>query len=283
MKILTVVIAAIAALQPPSVDQVLARMDQYMVSYEPKLSELIADEKMVQSVRGFRPLSAGDVTVYETVRNRRIESEVAFVALPSDAGWLGFRHVTSVDKRPVKLSRQSLTAALTEGSHDRAVALLKESAQHNLGLPRTTNLPNLPLEFLHRRNRTRFAARLDGSERVRDTNSVRVVLIERSTPTLIQNSTGADMPSVVRAWLDPDKGDLLRAEVSTYVNAGDRTPVNRLVVDFTRHKALDMLVPSQMWEKFPVERSGEGSSSADYSKFRRFTTSARIVPPSELQ
>ncbi len=40
-----------------------------------------------------------------------------------------------------------------------------------------------------------------------------------------------------------------------------------------------MLVPTEMRETFPVEQPAAGTGVARYSNFRRFQTSARIVPP----
>ena len=47
---------AVGAAQPANVDAVLSRLDAYLGEYEPKLSELIADESMLQEVRGSRGL-----------------------------------------------------------------------------------------------------------------------------------------------------------------------------------------------------------------------------------
>ena len=100
-----------------------------------------------------RVLLRGVRDVRKAQVRRQLSSEVAFIALPQDAGWLGFRHVKSVNNKPVALTGESLAASLTTEKLDAARALLRASARHNLGLARTTNLPNLPLEFLHARNR----------------------------------------------------------------------------------------------------------------------------------
>ena len=55
---------------------------------------------------------------------------------------------------------------LTAGAQDdysKARAMLADSAKYNLGTPRTTNLPNLPLELLHQRNAHRFTVRWTGN------------------------------------------------------------------------------------------------------------------------
>jgi hypothetical protein len=280
MKLVAFAIAALAIAQAPSVDAVLARLDEYLAGYEPKLSELIADEVMNQELsRSGLLTAAGESDPNRRLRvRRRLESEVAFISLPNDAAWLGFRHVKTVNNRPVALSESSLTSGLKSQGYEAAHALVQASAKHNLGLPRTTNLPNLPLEFLHRRNRSRLLARLDGRDRIRGVNTVRVVLLERVTPTLIRNpNTDADMPSVVRAWIDPASGQLLRADVNTFASFGAKEFENSLRVEFVTDKSVGVLVPSEMREEFPGDGRGTGKSVARYSNYRRFQTSARIV------
>jgi len=276
-----ILIAALSFLQAPAptIDPVLARMDAYLAAYEPKLSELIADETMTQQ------MSAAALSLFRkhrpdipNERRRELVSEVAFIALPENAGWLGFRHVKSVNRKPIADGDQSLATALARSSYEAARELLSGSAAHNLGLPRTTNLPNLPLEFLHQRNRKRLVARFDGFERIGAATTTRIAFIERMTPTLIRNPDGQDMPSTIRAWID-SSGAVLRAEVTTFASfRAMEESENRIRVEFAEHKALGMLVPVEMREQFPVALEYRGSSVARYSNFRRFQTSARIVP-----
>jgi hypothetical protein len=234
---------------------------------------------MRQELRVPRGYRTDNVTRIETRLRRNLISEVAFIGLPNNAGWLGFRHVKSVNGKPVTLAEASLTTLLAEPGMRAARTLLNESAAHNLGLPRTTNLPNLPLEFLHARNRHRFLSRLDGQETVRGARATRLVMIERVTPSLIRNpDTGADMPSVVHAWIDPRNGRLLRAEVTTFTSSTAKEPENDLRVEFVDDRTLAILVPSEMRELFPGPEDGTGTAVARYTNFRRFTTSARILP-----
>ena len=274
MRLATLVIAAVVAFQTPSADAVIAKMDAYLESYEPQLSSLIADELLIQEIE--TSLSHSFFSQDATRQRRRLESEVAFVALPNDAGWLGFRNVKTVNNLKVQAGDRSLTAALQASSYDAARSLLNASAAQNLGLPRTTNLPNLPLEFLHQRNRQRLVPRLDAAERIRGVDTAQVVFVERMSPALIQTPDGADMPSVVRAWID-SQGRLLRAEVSTF-QASSAISSNTIRVEFTEHKTLGLLVPTEMRETFPVVQPAKGTGVAKYSNFRRFQTSARIVP-----
>jgi hypothetical protein len=276
LKVLVGLLAGLAAAQAPPIEPVLARLDAYLAAYEPRLSELIADEVMEQE--GW---FGGDLTAFMDDagrrRTRRLFSEVAFIALPARAGWLGFRHVTRVNDRAVGADATALSTALRSSvTSDAARQLLEDSARHNMGLPRTTNLPNLPLEFIHPRNRDRFVVRWDGTERVRGVATSRLAMIERITPTLIRDPDGTDMWSAVKVWIDPT-GRLLRAEVKSQ-SKFTRELTNAIRVEFTHNAHLDLLVPSEMRETFPVDATRLGSGVAHYSNYRRFQTSARIVP-----
>lgn len=268
---MTLVVAVGAAIQAPDdTARVIARLDAYMATYEPRLSELVADERMDQMIR----IRSRDLS-----QRRVLISEVAFIGLPT-GGWLGFRSVKSVNNRGVNNKRQSLEATLAKSNLDAARALLQESAAHNLGLARTTNLPNLPLEFLHARNRYRLVPRADGRIMVGDVETTRIVFEETATPTLIKNPRNdGDMPVEVTAWIDDD-GRLRRAEVTTF-NGVRKLPYEHLVrVEFLASPAFGGLVlPSEMYEEFATSTQLQrGTSIATYSNFRRFQTSGRIVP-----
>lgn len=284
MKPICLIAAAFMALalsdvegQPAPYDAVLAKLDAYLADYEPKLSELIADELMSQEIAGPAAMTSVELGFVDKRRPQRsLRSEVAFIALPDDSGWLGFRHVKSVDRKEVS-EDLSLTTVLSVKGFDGGRTLLAASAAHNLGLPRTTNLPNLPLEFLHRRNRYRLVMRMDGNERILGVNATRVVFHEKVTPTLIVNPQGGDMPSTIRAWIDPANGRLLRAEVRTFKYPSAPRFENSVDVVFEQEKKLGLLVPKEMREVFPGD-PGRGKSEAVYSNYRRFQTSGRIVP-----
>jgi len=260
----------------------LARLDQYLVEYQTKLSEFIADETFNQETvlpQQFKFMPPQAVPPHQAPQKLRLQSEVAFIALPADAGWLGFRHVMRVDGRNITEGVASLARALQVPGLKTARDLLEASAQFNLGLPRTTNLPNLPLEFLHQRNRTRFSVRVEGREKVREEVTTRIVFNEAVSPTLIRSTDGdRDMPSVVHAWVRERTGELLRAEVETFANTGAKRAEHSVRVEFATVRGIDVLVPVEMREVFPVERPLVGTGLASYSNFRRFHTSARIVP-----
>lgn len=152
---------ALPARQDPDPQAVRARLHAYLTSYEQELSTLIAEEHLRQW-----PLRGAGATTGAVLSGRRdltrirsLVAEVAFVPLPGNVGWLGYRDVTSIGGRAVRRKGPSLLDLLkarTDDSRERAMTLLLESARHNLGAPRTINLPSLPLELLHPRNQARF-------------------------------------------------------------------------------------------------------------------------------
>ena len=263
--IAAVVIAVTVGSAPtPDVGAIRDKLDAYLLSYEPQLSALVAEEQMTQRI----DLVAGD---------SRSTSEVAFVALPGQVGWLGFRRVIEYNGKRVRDAGPPLAQLLSDGSddQDQARLLLEQSASYNLGAPRTTNLPNLPLELLHPRHRHRFEHRLNGLARVHGVETIRLIATERSSPTIIQQPDGRDLKSTVTAWIEVATGRLVRAEV----RSGSDFPTV-VWVDFKPNAALGMWIPSEMREQFLARKPAvPGNSVASYSKYRRFQTSGRIVPP----
>jgi hypothetical protein len=263
----------------PIAQDVRDRLNAYLTLYEPKLSELIADESMTQrNVRG-SSLRGGGIGPREL---RTIRSEVAFIALPGSAGWMGFRRVLNVDKQNVEDTFGSLNAVLADGAVDdysRARTMLAEGARFNLGQPRTINLPNLPLELLHPRHARRFSIRIAGEERVRGHDTIKLVLVENVSPTIIRTFDNHDMRSIVSAFVEPETGRLWRAQVVTRDPAPTRYAFDHVIaVEFKEDRALDLLVPATMHEVFFAGENRNATGEASYSNYRRFQTSARIVP-----
>lgn len=264
------------AAQPAGVDvdAVLEKLDDYLVTYESELGTLIADEDFRQEIpalpgNGPRP------------QQRRLESEVAFLRLPGDAEWYGFRRTTLVDRRPLADLHQSLANLLSIGSTDtlaQAQLLVVQSSEHNLGLPRTINVPTLPLELLSGRYRHRFEVKFAGKEKLRG-RSVNVIdLIELGPEPIIYNG-GYPLQSRLRAWVDAGTGALWRAEV-VMRRQNDGPKPTKIRVEFALEPKLQVIVPVELREEFGVANMANlGTGVAKYSNYRRFQTSARIVPP----
>ena len=257
------------------------RLDRYLLDYEPRLSALVAEELLVQRDA---PGPGAAVNAAPDTKHRRLNSEVAFIGLPGDTGWLGFRRVIKVNGKTIADAGPPLAVLLTDGAsddYDQARLLLQESARHNLGSPRTTNLPNLPLEFLHPRNRHRLHQRIDAVEKIRGIETTLLVLQEHSTPTIIQRPEGGDMQSLVRAWVETNTGRLIRGEVRTRdARLGVLAAFDNVIrVEFRQDPKLGILVPYEMEEIFFAGRFRDGTGTARYSNYRQFRTASRVVPP----
>jgi hypothetical protein len=250
----------------PTLERLLDRMGEYLLEYETQLSSVVATENFEQRVA--RTLKV-------------LDSDIAFRRLPGGAEWLGFRDVRKVNFKPVKATGPSISEVLTSGDGDfrKAQTIALESARHNLGLPRTINVPTAPLEIIHPRNRQAHAYTLVESARVRGVTTMIVSFQETRRPTLVREPNGTLLVSSGRVWIEPKTGSIRRVEWS--YQAEKRSPrapqPPQLRVDFAPNAQLGFLVPIEMRERFHTER-GSGEGTATYKNFRRFGTSARIVP-----
>ena len=84
----------------PNLDSVFEKLDVYLEKYEGELSAVVADEILVQEAEG-RFLQR---------KTRRILSDIAFLRLPGEFEWLGFRHVKMLDGKPVAAAFDALVS-----------------------------------------------------------------------------------------------------------------------------------------------------------------------------
>lgn len=273
---LTLFISVAALPQTPSLEALLEKVHTYLDDYEIQISELMADEVMTQTFA--KPTQTPGMTTTW----RRLDSEIAFMRLPGKGAWLGYRNVRVINNKPVA-DPQSLLAALQPGSaneRDRALQLATESARFNLGNARTTNVPTLLLELVHRRNRDHFKFEIHGTERLRGQRVRKMAFEEILRPTLIRTPKGGDVMSSGTIWVEETSGRVFEAEVRCVdgsVSKWRKPPETVLRVSFAPHAALGMLLPDKMIERFPIGVLA-GAGEARYKNFRKFTTSARIVP-----
>jgi hypothetical protein len=268
----TALLASIQSMpaQPaPALDRLVSLFDSYLINYERDLSAVIADERFVQEV----------VHNKLSKTTRRLDSEITFYWLQGEMDWLGFRSVLRVDGKPVEkpgIAFKKLVELVSTNATAEIRWMIEEASKHNLGNPRTINTPNLPLDLLHRRNRRRFQVSTDSEvERINGRMTTVLRFDEFRSPTIVNFGELGDLQSHVRAWVDVDSGALWRAEVRLKPQvATSMQPLIR--VEFRRDKALGILVPVVLNEEFIAP--GQGKGRATYSNFRRFETSARIVP-----
>ena len=274
-----VVLATVSASaqRDPTLNAILMRMGEYLVEYESQLSSVVADESFSQRVdyarteRAFRSVT------------RRLESEVGFIRLPGGAEWLGFRDVRKVDNRTVK--EKGITVAEVIGSGKdigtQARAIAMASAHHHLGLARTVNVPTAALDIIHPSHYGGVEFTLDEPERIRGRPMAVLRFLETGRPTLVREPEGRNLVSSGRVWVEAHTGVVWRVD---WTYQAEQRPKGagappRLKVDFAPNSDLGIMVPTVMTEHFAVPAgAARGEGRATYRNFRRFGTSARIVP-----
>lgn len=268
-------VLATSASAPPALDldELLDRMGTYLREYETQLSSVLADESMEQRVRYLSGYTRRSAT-------QRLDSEVFFMRLPGGAEWLGFRDVQRINGRRL-LERGPRIQEVLNGNADplaQAKAIADASAKFNFGLPRTINMPTVPLDIIHPRHRQAHRYELIGREKLRGWQTAIIGFHETGTPTLVKEPTGEDLRSSGRVWVDETTGTVARVQ---WVYRSERHGINDqapgLKVDFATNRDLNIMVPAAMEETFDVLYA-RGEGSATYKNFRRFGTSARIVP-----
>jgi len=262
-----------------SLNDLLDRMGAYLNTYEGELSQIIADERYDQREYGRDPLAR-----LRTVREKRLDSEVAFLRLPGNGYWYGFRSVRMVDKKLLKPPAPKLADFLSTATDldTQHALMMAASSAHNLGMQRTLNMPTVPLAVVQASNRELIAFRDGGTESVGRVKTRRISFDEIGESTLIRHMNRFSVKTRGQVWVEPDTGRVWRVEIDCRdpgdQHGGDLAGNFTVRVEFVMHKALEMLVPSEMIETFPATVA-RGEGRATYRNFRRFQTSARIITP----
>lgn len=266
-----------------SLETLLERMSGYLRGYETQLSEVVGNESYVQN-DNYRD-SRQNVRAFKT---RRLESEVAFLRLPENGYWYGFRETRTVDRKPIPAPQFRLTDFVSSKDLNAQRALMMAiSTEHNLGTFRNINMPTVPLEVLQAARMGKAAFELDGGETIRGVKTRRVRFKEIGVSTLIAHMKSESVKTSGAAWIDPANGRVWRAEIDCrdpldkHESNSDRADNFLLRVDYRMDAKLGIMVPFEMYENFPGSVM-RGDGKARYSNFRKFQTSARMItPPSQ--
>jgi outer membrane murein-binding lipoprotein Lpp len=260
--------------QDPSAATLADRLSAYLADLEQKLSALVAEERFEQSVTAYN-----EHGVAQAQARRVLVSEIGFVRLPEDQAWLGHRRVRSINGRPVRATAPLLEGLFTRtGPEQLAVArqIADENSRHNLGHPRSTNVPTLPLDLLHPRHRSAYAVSLSDIDRRQGQGVARMVFTERAPGSVVAYDQHRFVRTTVTAWVEIGTGAVQRAAVTLIppVTARENHAVR---VEFELDPKLGVRVPVRLTESFWA--GGLGAGKATYRNYRRFETAARVVPP----
>lgn len=255
--------------QDLTVDELLFRANESVISFERLFSNAVAEEQYVQRIVRV------DGTV---VRERRLRSDLLLILLPGADRWLGFRDVFEVDGAPVRDRDQRLQILFLSESRpavEQARAISEESARFNIGdVTRTVNLPTLALGFLHPLHQHRFMFEKIDEEVIGDRRAWVTRYSEHVRPTIVKLRGGDDAFAHGRLWLDVDTGQALRTEL--ILGDGASTVRTTITVEYRRDESLDTWVPETMVELYdnPTNpRADRIEATATYSNFRQFGVS----------
>lgn len=275
--IITVGLVRICAAQPPTLDVVLDRLGAYLLDYETKVFELVAEERYKQWIKR-RSGYGGD-----TILRRNLRSTYFLVRLPDGQAWFGFRDVVHVDGRDVPREGRPMAQLLSErttSAYDEAMAIMRGNAKYNIGdIYRTINVPLQALDLLHPQNRTRLDFHADGRGRIGGQETAIVGFQERSVPTLptlVSDGFGGELLARGRVWIEPGTGAVLRTELGFNGRAARFLKDSSIRVDYRRDSKLQVLLPTEMEETYGLEIEVL-HGVATYRNYRRFETGARMV------
>ncbi len=268
---------------PAALVPVLQRAAGYVLDYEQRFHDVVADEVYDQlAPRDARAIGNGvPLRCAGTFCHRTTRADIVFVRLGGDIPWATFRDVYEVDGQKVR-DREARIERLfrdtPEGALERARTLLDESARYNIGPAlRTLNFPTLPLSFLLAQNQPRFAWTQGGRRRFAGIEGVEVQFEEVARPTLIRDTTRGDsLAAHGRFWIDPARGIVMGSE-SCFRWEPERA-FACLSTEYRPEPALAMWVPKEMRETYAdlpngalAVFGGRSEATASYSGFRRFT------------
>ncbi len=280
------------AAQPPReppLPALLAGAGHYVQQLEQDFSTVISDEQYEQKAVLRPPQAPGGGG-----RTRKMRSEMSFMWLPDEETWLTVRTVLQVDGEAVGDSRARLDEAIAGGGPGRSSQLRRlrdEGARFNIGgIRRNFSDPMLALQVAGR-FQPRFTFALEGHERVRGVETLRLSFVERGRPTLIQReSPNGDLPARGDLWIGAADGVVHQTRfVVEDPASGARATI---VVVFGRDEKLARWLPVRMDETYARQRVVAGRSAAGtgvfaeriecmarYLNYRRFETSGRLITP----
>jgi hypothetical protein len=256
-----------AGAQPVRPGDVMARLDGYLLAYEERLANVVAEETYRQR------MEAGPANRRWTV-SRTLLSDFALTLTHDTRRWVGYRDTFEMDGRPVRERDERLERLLSDGAVGEAARIAEQNAKFNLGqllVSRTINVPTFALEMMSPRVRDRFRVRLAGAGTAEERPGWLVDFRERKRPTLVRRPDGRDQASRIVALVDMQTGEVLQTTMTWEHMKGSMT------VSYGRAKRIPVPVPIRMAERYVAPNGELVSGDATYANFRQFETSARII------
>jgi len=264
LALLTVPVAAQTVRQ----GDVIARLDSYLLTYEVRLANVVAEEAYRQWVEE-GPANRRSTTA------RILRSDFALTLTPDHNRWVGYRDTFEVDGNPVRDRDERLERLLRDGAVGQAARIAEQNAQFNLGqhlVLRNINVPTFALEMMNPRIRDRFRVRRTGAGALEGRPGWLIEFRERERPTLVRTPDGRNQASRIVALVDMQTSEVLQTVLTWERVKGSIT------VSYGHAPQIPVPVPIRMAERY-VTRTGEiVAGEAEYANFRQFETSVRVIP-----
>jgi hypothetical protein len=272
-------------------DDVIARVGDYILRFEEQMARVVAEEQYTQSLEAVLTLDSathlGESRQYgpadrklpsvgaNNLRTRTLRSDYALMKLDGADKWVGFRDTFEVDGSPVRDRDERLQRLLGSGAIAQAAHIAEENARFNIGgdvVQRNINVPTFVLELLHPRNRDRFSYRRGGTETIAGRVGVVIEYRERLRPTITRMPDGRDQPARGTIVVDSRTGEIFRTIVTWEKVTGS------VAVTFGYAPGIPVLVPTSMAERFTHDRTLLKGDAA-YTNYRQFQTGGRLITP----
>ena len=253
---------------------VLARLAKYVADYQTRLGGIVVEENYRQRITAETVPGRG-MAVPQAVE---LKSDLLMVRPEGEQRWIQFRDVFQVDGRMIRDRDERLYKLFvkpTGTTEEQAQAIQNEGSRYNLGaIVRTVNVPILALSFFDAEHQPRFTFKrikpgdvreFEGSAKPDDVWAFEYR--EMSKQTLVRGNNNADLPSRGRIWIEGTTGRVLKTELLL----DDIQVKAAITVDYAFAPELKLLVPSEMRERYQMNRSASRiEATANYSKFRQF-------------
>jgi hypothetical protein len=283
-----------AVAQEPKLNEVAARVGEYVAAYGVQLAAVVAEEAYTQTVDhaapverlggagkspgwdSYAPADRRPPTTSRPRNTRLLRSDYALTRVDDRDQWAGYRDTFEVDGRPVRDREERLQRLLASGAVGQAARIAQQNARFNLAddlLTRNINVPTFALELLHPHRRDRFSVRRAGSEIVNGREAWVLEFRERAKPTIVRTPEGRDQPSRVLAVVDPVTGTVSKTTLSWEKLTGS------IIVTYGLVPRISALVPLTMSERYTTRGGTKIAGEAVYANYRQFQTGARVIEP----
>ncbi|NQW03983.1 MAG: hypothetical protein HQ485_08145 [Acidobacteria bacterium] len=251
--------------QPDRVDALLARVADYLDTYDAKFSGVVSEEQYAQVARRHTAVTA----------RRVLRSDVILVN-GGPIGWLSFRDVFEVDGRPVRDRDDRLYQMFLNPASDaleQATKVVDEGARFNVGpISRTINVPTMALAFVRQSAQARSVFGWNGEAKVDGVPTVVLRFREMVSPRLIH--TVDQVPATGRLWIEPKTGRVVRTQLE--VDSIDAR-VEITVTYAPQEKLKDLWVPVRMEERYSIAATQSITGTATYTNFRQFNVNVATI------